>query len=151
MYSRLTTLTLGAASPAAPGQSISTSLRGEMLARAERLTVDATIVAGAGGALSVYVQRRVAVNRWADMIAFPSVAAGVTANYTISIDGRFNPSAPMPLVGVGTDVAATPALAAGTAVNCNPGTELRIVCVAGAGTSGAGSVSLTVSPYAQRT
>lgn len=96
------------------------------------IAVEADLVGAAGGTLDVYVQRKLAANLWRDWIHFPQLAAGSAAvKYSVQ-SGSTNDIYP---VGGGTDAAPGVALAVDTAVGGHPGTELRVVFVAGAGTS----------------
>lgn len=146
-----------AASPAAPGAAIVTpSIKSEWLHRADMLSIDAIVTAGAGGTLDLYLQRRVAPNVWLDWVHFPQVPAGTTRAFTVIIDGSGNYNNPIVEVGRGTDAAPNVLLAANSVANTipslnpNANTEIRLVHVAGAGTSGAGSSNVTVSPVSMR-
>lgn len=157
MRTRQSPIKASVASPAAPGTLIvSPSLKGEMLYRAETLSIDALVTAGLGGTSDVYLQRRIDVNRWLDWIHFSTVGAGATLAATVIADGSGNYNNPIVVVGLSTDAVATPALAANGLANTLPTlspsvpSEVRLVLVAGVGTSAAGSVVLTISPLTQR-
>lgn len=109
-------------------------------------TIDAVIQGATGGTLDIYLQRLVnrtsaGVETWADWIHFTQLAAGASAvQYTAgpNADNTINE------VGTGDATTATPALAANTFVGGHPGRELRIVSVAGAGTSAGASQTIYV-------
>ena len=157
MRTRQVQIVATAASPAAPGTLIvSPTLKHEMFYRAETLSIDSIVRAGTGGTLDLYLQRRIDVNMWLDWIHFPQVIAGATSAFTLIVDGSGNYNNPIVMVGLSTDATASPALAANglantlPTLNSNVTSEVRLVMVAGAGTSAAGSVSVYVSPLTQR-
>lgn len=150
-------LVLTGASPSGAGTAIvAATVKSEFLYRADYLTIDAALVGGTGGTLDVYVQRRVGVNQWVDWLHFPQVAAGASVNHTLIIDGTGSYNNPIVRVGSGTDASATPALAAGSITNCMPGMfqgrppEIRLVYVAGGGTSAGATSTVTITPVSQR-
>ena len=106
--------------------------------------------------MDVYLQRRIDVNKWLDWVHFPQVLAGATASFTVIVDGSGNYNTPIVQVGIGTDSVAGVMLAANGLANTMPTlnpnvpAETRIVHVAGAGTSAAGSTTITISPLTQR-
>lgn len=137
-----------ATSPATATTSVAATLfKGDMLRRAEILAIDASLVAGTGGTLDVYLQRKLGSNDWADWVHFPQLNAGVSKRFTLSVTGR---GTTIVEVGGGTDAAPGVALAAGTAVDVIPGDDVRIVFVSGAGTSAGASNKVTITPYTER-
>lgn len=150
-------MSVTAPSPAAPGVVIATpTIKGEWLYRADMLSIDAIVTAGAGGTLDLYLQRRIAANTWLDWVHFPQVPAGTTKAFTVIIDGSGNYNNPIVEVGRGTDGSPNVLLAANSVANTMPSlnpnadVEIRLVHVAGAGTSGAGSSNVIVSPVTMR-
>lgn len=125
-----------------------TGFKGSWLKAADRLVVDALIDAPTAGTLDVYLQRKIASDTWRDWIHFPQVAANGLKYYSVSLDGG---GASIVETGNSTDAVATVALAANTAINVPPGDELRIVYVTGVGTANAGAVTITITPYTERT
>lgn len=139
---------LSVASPAAPGTQILGSFQG--LTRFSVLTVDAILQGATGGTLDLYLQRLVdPVNGiWFDWARYTQLAAAVAAkSYTLSLD----PSAAAPTItNVGEWNAAasgTPVLAAGAIVPCHPGDQLRLVAVAGAGTTAGSTQAVYVTGH----
>jgi hypothetical protein len=140
--------TITGATLAVAGTAVfATSFKGDMLRRADLYVVDATLVGPTGGTLDVYLQRKLAANDWADWIHFPQVAAGTTKRYSAAVDGT-GPT--LVDIGGGSDASPGVALAANTVVNVMPGDEVRAVIVLGVGTSVAGSIKVTLTPYSER-
>lgn len=136
-----------AATPATAQTAIHATLfKGSVLTRADKLVIDASLTAGAGGTLDVYLQRRLGTNLWADWIHFAQVTAAATARATVTVNGD---GSAVTVVGQGTDASPGVALAAATSTNCIPGDDVRIVFVTGVGTAGAGSVTISIQPYSQ--
>lgn len=156
MRTRQSQAVLTAASPATPSTAIvSPTIKNEFLFRGDTLSIDALITAGAGGTLDLYLQRRIDTNKWLDWIHFPQVPAGTTKGFTVIIDGSGSHNNPIVEVGVGTDGAPNLVLPANSIANTMPclnkatPVEVRLVHVAGAGTSGAGSSTVYISPLTQ--
>lgn len=118
-----------------------------MLLRANYLVVDAQIVGATGGTVDVYLQRKIAADTWRDWIHFPQVAAATTKRYSLAIDGT---GATIVETGGGSDATPGVGLAANTAINIIPGGEVRLVTVTGGGVSIAASVSITITPYSEK-
>lgn len=149
MRTRETQQTITATSPSSASTTVgATQFRGEMLRRADALMIDAVLIGGTGGTLDVYLQRKLASDSWVDWIHFPQVSAGTTVRYSLAITGR---GATIVAVGGGTDAAPGVALAANTAVDVIPGDDVRMVMVAGGGTSAGAAQSITITPYSERT
>lgn len=148
MRTRETPQTVTATSPAtATTATAPTQFKGNMLRCADKLVVDATLTAGAGGTLDVYLQRKLATNSWVDWVHFPQLTAGASKRFSFAITGE---GSSIVEVGGGTDAAPGVALAAGTAVNVIPGDDVRIVFVAGSGASAGAPNSITITPYSER-
>lgn len=124
-----------------------TTIAGSMLARAELLVIDATLVGGTGGTLDVYLQRKTGTNAWRDFVHFPQIAAATTKRYTVTITGE---GSSIVETGGGTDAAPGVALAANTVVNVIPGGDVRMVFVSGGGVSAGASNTVTITPYSVR-
>jgi len=136
-------------SPAAAGTVVGPSLSGLGLSRADILMVDAVLTGATGGTVDVYLQRATGVNDWTDWAHFPQVAVAAAATrITFAIDGAGTIS--MQPIGGGTDAAPGVALAVNSYTNVMPGGNLRVVTVAGAGTSAGASQKITVTPYTER-
>lgn len=135
-------------SPAAASTAVgATQFKGSMFLSAEKLVIDADLTAGAGGTLDVYLQRKIASDTWRDWIHFPQLTAAQSKKYSLSITGD---GASIVEVGGGSDAVPGVALAANTAVNITPGGDVRVVFVAGVGTSAGGSNVITITPYTER-
>lgn len=149
MRTKETPLAITADSPDEAGTVVHAVLfRGAMMRVADLLVVDAALAGGTGGTLDVYLQRKLATNEWVDWIHFPQLAAGATKKYTLAItDGG---GALIAEVGGGSDGTPGVALAANTAVNVMPGDDVRIVFVAGDGTSAGAAQKITITPYTEK-
>lgn len=108
-------------------------------------TIDAKLLGATGGTLDVYLQRFVAkLNEWRDWVHFPQLAAGAAAARYV-IDSSAGMTAPV-AVGQGT----SPAIAVNTMANLHPGTQARLLFVAGASTSAGAVQSVVVSGWRKR-
>lgn len=143
------TQTVTLTSPAAAGTSAgATTFKGALFQRSDRLVIDAAIRGGTGGTLDVYLQRKVATDTWNDLVHWPQQAAGgAIKRYTCTING--DGTSILEVTG-GTDAVPAPSLAVNTNVNCMPGDEVRVVFVAGVGTSAGASQSITITSYVDR-
>jgi hypothetical protein len=139
--------TITAATPSSPATAAYSTTYFKGLSIFDRLVIQATITAGSGGTLDVYLQRKLAADSCADWIHFAQASAGATIRATATVNGE---GSVVTAVGGGSDAAPGVALAAATVVNCIPGGDVRLVFVAGAGTSGAGSVTVSITPYTKR-
>lgn len=96
------------------------------------MTVYASIQGGTGGTLDIYIQMSPdAGTTWIDYAHFAQLAAGaaaITRSFSVCKDSQ---ALTISTIGTGT----TPALAANTVLGGNFGDRLRVVYVAGAGTS----------------
>lgn len=115
--------------------------------KAEKLVIDATLVGPTGGTLDVCLQRKVGTNKWKDWIRFPQVTATTTKHYVATVNGEGSA-----ITECGNSVDAPPAMTvvANTIINMIPNEIVRVVCTTGAGTSVAGSVDITITPYTER-
>lgn len=134
--------TVKATSPATAGNAVLGIISG--LDRYAYFVVDALLAGATGGLLDVYLQRKVVeadgTTRWVDWLHFPQLTAGATAqNYTATPTA----SAGINAVGAGT----SPTLAANTFIGGHPGAEVRVLAVAGSGTSAGASQSVTINAF----
>lgn len=127
--------------------AIAAQFVGNWQRQAEKLLVDAKLVGPTGGTLDVCLQRKIATDKWRDWIRFPQVAAVTTKYYVVTVNGDGTA-----IVECGNSTDASPAMtiAVNTNTNIIPTGIVRIVCTTGAGTSAAGSVDVTISPYTER-
>jgi hypothetical protein len=139
--------TVTATSPTSPSTAVVGTVFAGSTLNADKLVIDATLIGGTGGTLDVYLQRKTGTNAWRDWVHFPQIAAATTKRYSFMITGE---GTSIVEVGGGTDAAPGVALAANTAVNVMPGGDVRVVFVAGGGTSAGGSNSITITPYQER-
>ena len=119
-------------SPAAAGNAASgeTALN---CALYKWIRITAQITGGTGGTTQMVVQSKMAGDTWVEWASSAAVAAGVTTVYVFSPEA----TAVVSTVGITDDAltAYTPTLAAGTCVGGHPGDTVRLVWVAGVGTS----------------
>lgn len=142
-----TAQTITATSPAAASTVVHTSVfKGSLFRKAEFLVIDTLFAGATGGTLDVYLQKKTGSDAWLDILHWPQIAAGATKKYTVSIDGR---GTSIVEVGGGTDSSPGVALAANTVVNAIPGDDVRIIFVAGGGTSAGASQTITITPYTE--
>jgi|SRR5579885_1167592 len=127
-----TTVTLvNAASPSASGTTAQPAVTG--LGGYRTATIYANIQGGTGGTLDIYIQISPdGGTTWIDYIHFAQLAAGASAVTKIIPISKLTPTTTgITTVGTGT----SPALAANTVVGGDFGDRMRVVFVAGAGTS----------------
>lgn len=134
-------------SPATAITAVGATIFAGSTLNADKLVIDATLLGGTGGTLDVYLQRKIATDTWRDWIHFPQIAAGTAKKYSLAITGE---GASIVETGGGSDAAPGVALAANTAVNIIPGGDVRVVFVAGGGTSAGASNSIKITPYMER-
>lgn len=119
------------------------------LARFSSVRIDALLVGATGGTLDVYLQRKLGPNAWADYCHFAQLAAGATAvRYSVTA-AQINSTAIVTANG-GTDAAPAVGLAPATFLGGHPGDTLRVVYVAGAGTSAGAAVALYVTGMGEK-
>lgn len=143
MRTELAKQTLTEATPGSASTAAGASITG--LDKYSAVRFEVTITGGTGGTLDVYLQRQCGKDgsgnqQWVDFVHFPQVAATVVKRYSASS----MTSTSIVEVGGGTDAAPGVALAANTNVGGHPGSVIRPVYVAGAGTSVAGSCTIRV-------
>lgn len=106
------------------------------------LTVVAKLVGATGGTLDVYVQTSPDQGvTWVDYAHFPQLASGAAAIKYAFAAGQGTPSAAPVVVGINT----APALAANTVVGGGWGDRIRLLMVAGSGTTVGAAVNVTIS------
>jgi hypothetical protein len=104
--------------------------------------IEALLVGATGGALDIYIQRKVAPNLWTDWMHFTQLAAGAAAvRYALTCD-HTNSTTVATTTNGGTDTVPALALAAGTFIGGHPGDSIRVVAVAGASTSAGAAVAI---------
>lgn len=143
------TLANAVVSPAAAGTAVLATLVG--LGQEPVAVVDATLLGATGGVLDIYVQSSVDADQagngtWYDVIHYTQLAAGGAAvRWVATLSRGFNKIAAAP--NSVNPVSGTPTLAANTLIADALGNALRVVAVAGAGTSAgaAQTVKLGVS------
>lgn len=136
MSGRQETIAITGTSPAAAGRAVIGKQVGNIESY-DDVVVVASLVGATGGTLDIYLQRLVDTNLWVDWIHFPQLAAGAAA---VKYSAASMPPAAATAVVVGTSAddvtsGAAPALAANTVVAGHPGSNVRVVAVAGAGTT----------------
>ena len=139
--------TITGTSKASSGQAlVGSALAG--LDKYDYFMVDALLVGATGGTLDLYVQRKLDTDVWLDWIHFPQLAGGASAIY---YSASCQPGNGLTVVGKTADNGTTgaPALAANTIVGGHPGDQIRLVCVAGGGTSVGAAVTVYVSAFNQ--
>lgn len=138
---RVRTFKLTGTSPAAAGTAYGATPGTDLLTEGTHdlssydwWTATILLTGATGGALNVYLQRKVDEDYWLDWIAFPQIAAAAPlVRYTgdSSCAGTG-----IVVVGGGAVAAATPALAAGLWACASPGNRaVRLAYTAGVGTS----------------
>lgn len=146
------TFDLSGTSPATASTAVLASASG--MGNHLAVRVDALLVGATGGALDVYIQRKVAPDLWVDWLHFPQLAAGASAIvYSATVQAgnlgsvvNNTPSATLAAITTrGTDSTPSPGLAAGTIDLNHPGNQIRVVCVAGASTSAGAALRITVT------
>lgn len=151
----LKTLTWNETSPAAAGTAASSQtvtgssgaagvgmLSPVSLEAFNSLNIVAQLVGATGGTLDVHVQFSPdGGTTWVDFIHFPQLLGSASAvKYAAAVSQSGQTSAP---IVVGTNL--NPALAANTVVGGAWGDQLRLVMVAGSGTSAGAAVKVTVA------
>jgi hypothetical protein len=150
MKAKETTITWSATSPSAAGTVVSSTLICG-LHRYDHVCIDATLIGGTGGTLDVYIQRKLDNDVWQDWAHFPQLAAGTTKRYSASIRGDGGGSTAFVEVGGGSDNVPGVSLAANTIVNTQPTEVMRVVFVAGAGTTAGAVQTIRFTPFSLRT
>lgn len=138
---------LTATSPAAPGTGLGTSnVIISKLDEYESLLIVPSLIGATGGTLDVFIQHSYDEgNNWVDYIHFAQLAAGAAASKQFVSVSKFGGQVvTFPTVGYNL----TPTLAAATAVGGPFGSQMRLIFIAGAGTSAGAAISVSI--YAQR-
>lgn len=105
------------------------------------LHVVADLIGATGGTLDVYIQTSHDGSRWNDYAHFAQLAAGAAATtITFAVTRRAQQTS---LIAIGKDL--TPALAANAVLGGEFGDQMRVVCVAGGGTSAGATLSIFVN------
>lgn len=115
-----------------------------------RFTVHAEIAGVAGGALDIYLQRKVAAGEWQDWIHFPQLASGAGGFKYAAAD---HTNGTTPIVVGETDEAGTtgaPALAANTVAPGHPGDMVRALAVAAGGAAAGAGTNVKITILAAR-
>lgn len=117
----------------------------------DAVDVAAQLAGATGGSLDVYVQSSVDGVNWYDSIHFPTLANGAAAiSYRTAVTHLGQPTSAAP-VAIGKNL--SPALAAGTTVQGGWGDRLRLLMVAGTGTTAGSAIKVFVTaqrPMASR-
>jgi hypothetical protein len=142
MSSRL--FTFSETSPAAASTVVGGSIAG--LGEYDFLRVDALLVGATGGALDVYLQRRIGPDAWADWVHFAQLAAGAAA-VRYSLMANLANSTTITTANAGTDATPAVGLAAATFIGGHPGSVVRAVYVAGASTSAGAAVKIYITAW----
>jgi hypothetical protein len=120
------------------------------LAKFDFITVDATLVGATGGTLDIYLQRELGETGsliWADWYHFAQIADSAAAA-SVTFNSYAATATTYPLtIGIGTLAAPGVAIAANTLATPTPGQRLRIVSVAGAGTSAGGAQKIYITGW----
>lgn len=132
--------TITATSPASASTAVAVATV-PGLEKFDWFAIEADLAGATGGTLDVYVQRRLANNLWRDWIHFPQLAAGAAA---VKYSVQSGSTTTITVVGGGTDASPGVALAVNTALGGHPGSELRVVFVAGASTSAGAAQTVRV-------
>lgn len=146
------TWTLGGTSPAAASTVVGVNASG--LSKYAAIRVDAVVQGATGGALDIYIQRKIAPNVWVDWAHLPQLLAGasvVAYSFTVAaanLGTAVNNTASATIAAVttrGNDATPSPGLAVGTLDLNHPGDFIRVVYVAGASTSAGAAQIVTVT------
>lgn len=137
---------LSQTSPAAPGTVVGLTVgpnpaldpRNYDLSRYDRLEIETVLQGATGGTLDVYLQFWDGSD-WVDYIHYTQIAGGAGA-----VRLAYVPQVPTTHTVVTVGANTTPALAAGSSVGNHPGERLRVLFVAGAGTSAGATQTIRV-------
>lgn len=134
------TFTLSGASPAAAGAAVGVTVTG--LGAYRSLSVYANLQGATGGTLDVYLQYSPdGGTTWVDYTHYAQLAAAAAATALVFAVSRAGQQTTITTVGTGL----TPALAADTVVGGGWGDRLRVVFVAGSGTTAGANQIILVS------
>jgi hypothetical protein len=103
----------------------------------ESIRVEATLLGAIGGVLDVYLQSCSDKDGtvWTDYAHYPQISAAAAAATYVFTAARSGQQLTMTAAGTGAALTATPSLAANTVIGGEFGDRLRVVFVAGVGTS----------------
>lgn len=107
----------------------------------DSLQIIAMIQGGTGGTLDLYLQTSVDGTNWYDYVHFAQLADGAAALTRYLSVSRAGQVTTLTAIGSGT----SPALAANTVLGGDFGTRLRLLAVAGAGTSAGASQTIVIN------
>jgi hypothetical protein len=133
-------LILGGTSPSSASTVVGNTVGG--LQKLASIRVDADLTGATGGTLDVYLQTsHDEGSTWRDYAHFAQVAAGAAVAHFSFMAFRATGSSTIVATGSGT----SPALAANAVLGGDFGDRMRVVYVAGAGTSAGAAQTITVS------
>jgi hypothetical protein len=135
-------------SAAAAGTTVLGTIVG--LSKYDAFVIDALLIGATGGTLDLYLQRLVdpTNNVWLDWARYTQLASGAAAiTYTLGFEPDSLVAAVTHVAQWGAVPSGSPVIAAGSVVACHPGDQLRVVGVAGAGTSAGASLGFYVTGY----
>lgn len=140
--SMTSTLVMSGTSPAAAGQALIGKAVGG-LENFANITVHVELAGATGGTLDVYLQRKINTGEWQDWIHFPQLASGAAAIKYAAADQK-SATAPVAVGECDDAGAGTPVLAANTVAPGHPGSAVRILSVAGVGTSAGAAIKVSI-------
>ena len=133
-YSYVEKFSLGGTSPAAASTAASTTITG--LEAFKSLTFYCVLTGATGGTLDIYIQWSPDLGTtWVDYAHFAQLADGAAAIKRFFSVSRYGQQTTVTAVGSGTTASPGVALAANTVLGGDFGDRLRVVYVAGGGTS----------------
>lgn len=141
MSVRIKNLTLAGTSAAAASTTVLGTLYG--LSQFDDLRFDAVLAGATGGVLDIYLQRKLAADVWLDWCRFTQLAASGAKRYSFSAGSGSNTITEVGLwadAGTGTQV-----LTANACLGGHPGDAIRMVGVAGSGTSAGAAQTIYVT------
>lgn len=142
--------TLTWTTPSSAGTTVAGVFNYGWLVKGDILTVDAKLTGATGGTLDITLQRQTVLDgvpqdEWLEWARFTQIAAGAAAtSVTFGCDG----SGTLTIQTVGRSTTAspgTPVMTANTYTNVMPNGPLRVVVIAGAGTSAGASQTITIT------
>lgn len=118
--------------------------------RADAIRIYADLVGATGGSLDLYLYHKVQTDFWPEFVHLVTLASGASAIRYMGNQVSLTTQAANVAVGKGTDASAgTQALASG-GFNFGPiGSTIRLVAVAGSGTTAGALVNVYIVPYYQ--
>lgn len=136
--------TIADTTPASASTAVGSSAYG--LSRYRCIRIEANLIGATGGALDVYLQRKLDDNLWADWCHFAQIAAaGAAVRYTLTADiVNATAGAITATTTSGNDATPSVTLAANNFLAGHPGDAIRAVYVAGASTSAGAAARFTI-------